>query len=579
MIDRDDAMKRRSRSRLWRAFNLTFPIATAGVLALAPLARAAFRPPFIARRFVAATDHPDASRAAASVLRSGGNAADGAIAAALALGVVNPASSGFGGGGFATLCTPQGQCTFIDFREVAPAALTADAIRNAPDAAHASQIGGLAVGVPGEPAGLLDLSRRFGRISLSRTVAPAVALARQGFAVSDYLAERVAIDRERLANDGNLARLFLTDGAAVAAGVRVRRPRLAMALERYGSEGERFVHGAFAVAVADAVRAAGGVLTAEDIRAYRPQERPVLSRTFRGVTVITAPPPSAGGLILLEALAFIDGLPASQLTHGSSTYDHALAEAWRGAFDDRARYIGDPGAQTSPVVDALLAPARIAQRRNAFDPAHARPVVIIDPPHDHGTAHICVIDADGMMVSLTSTVNLSFGARISVPGMDVVLNDQIDDFSLGTAVTNNYGLAAGIPNALAAGRRPISSMTPTILLRDGHPFACIGASGGPRIATASTQALLNIVLHGMDPEAAVSSPRIHHQGTPDYMLVDRDVAEDVRAALRARGYDVREAERASPLAVVQAIVVRNRDGHREITAASDPRKGGLPAGE
>jgi gamma-glutamyltranspeptidase/glutathione hydrolase len=549
--------------------------AASAVLAL-PAARAAYRPSFVARRFAVATDNRDASEAAAEVLRAGGNAADAAVAAALALGVVSNASSGFGGGGFATVCSAQGVCTFLDFREVAPSALTAEVLQRAPDPARASVVGGLAVGVPGEPAGLLELSRRFGHLPLARATAPAVALARRGFMVSGHLADRIGAERVNLALDRHLAGLFLPGGNPVAAGTRLRRPILARTLERYGREGERFVRGAFADAVAATVRGAGGVMTADDVRAYRPVERAPLARAFRDVTVVTAPPPSAGGIILLEALAWVEAMPAAQLLHGSSAYDHLLAEAFRGGFDDRARYVGDPGAGPS-VADALLDPARLARRRAAFDPAHARPVVVIEPARDHGTTHLCVVDGSGMMVSLTTTVNLAFGARLAVPELDVVLNDEIDDFSLGTS-GNNFGLASSRPNALAPGRRPVSSMSPTIVLRGRRPVACVGASGGPRIATATTQVLLNLVLHGMDPEAAVSAPRIHHQGLPDQLLVDAETPEDVRVGLRARGHQVSD-QIVMPLGVAQSLQVREHDGRREVLAASDPRKGGLPAGE
>jgi gamma-glutamyltranspeptidase/glutathione hydrolase len=300
-----------------------------------------------------------------------------------------------------------------------------------------------------------------------------------------------------------------------------------------------------------------------------------LSRPFRGFTVVTAPPPSAGGVILLETLALVDAQPSASLSHGSSAYDHVLAEAFRAGFDDRARYIGDPGEHASNA-DALLDPARLARRRAQFDPARARPVVVIEPARDHGTTHVCVVDADGMVVSLTTTVNLILGARFTVPDMDIVLNDEIDDFSIGTP-GNNFGMAGSAANALVAGRRPVSSMSPTVILRDGRPVGCVGASGGPRIATATTQVLLNMVLHGMDPEAAVSSPRIHHQGTPNELLVDTDVPEDVRTALLARGHHV--VETTTALAASQAIWIRDEHGVRTVQAASDPRKQGEPAGE
>lgn len=556
----------------------------ASVLLVAPWARSWFNEPFSARRFVAAADNTDASRAAAEVLRAGGNAVDGAIAAALALGVASPSSSGFGGGGFALICQPSGgQCTFIDFRETAPSALTMDALRNAPAGSRPSQVGGLAVGVPGEPMGFIEMARRFGRKPLSFSAGPAARLARNGFRVSRFLGDRLQGERPELQRNPAFASVFSRAGVPFATGDLLRRPRLAATLERYGREGERFVHGAFATAVEASVRAAGGVLTADDIRGYRPVERVPLQRAFRGATVVTAPPPSAGGLILLQTLAQYDGLAARNLPllPGSSATIHATVDAFKQAFDDRARYVADPGnSQTDRVpsiIDSLLAPARLAQRHRTFDPSRARAAVVIEPARDQGTTHLCVIDSDGMAVALTTTVNLAFGSRVVVDSLDVLLNDEIDDFSLGLS-GNNFGLANATPNSLAPGRRPVSSMTPTIVLRDGRPVLVAGASGGPRISTATTQVVLNSLFHGMNVEAAVASPRFHHQGAPDVLLVEREITEDVRVGLRARGYTVNETE--WPVAAATAIAVVGQGADRRLFASSDPRKpGGAPAGE
>jgi gamma-glutamyltranspeptidase/glutathione hydrolase len=559
-------------------------LAASVVVLAAPWARGWFRDPWSGRRFAAAADNADASRAAVEVLRAGGNAVDAAIAAALALGVTSPSSSGFGGGGFALVCQPSGgRCTFVDFRETAPAALTPERIRSAPNASRASQVGGLAVAVPGEPTGYVELSRRYGRRPLSVATAPAVRLARQGFRVSPFLADRLAQERPELQSNPAFAAVFSRGGVPYVAGDLLRRAPLATTLERYGREGERYVRGAFAAAIADHVRAQGGVLTAEDIRDYRVVERAPLTVNFRGNTVVTAPPPSAGGLVVAQTLAQIDGLSARNLPllHGSSAYAHALADAWKHAFDDRTRYVGDPGAgdpnTPSPLAQSLLSATRLAQRHRTFDPSRSRPVVVIEPARDAGTTHLCVVDADGMAVSLTTTVNLSFGSRVVVPSLGVLLNDEVDDFSIGTA-GNNFGLAVSRANSLVAGRRPISSMSPTIVLRDGRPTLVAGASGGPRIATATAQIVLNVLVHGMSVEAAVSAARVHHQGAPDQLLVEREVPEDVRVGLRARGYNVLESD--SPLAAATAISVGDRSGSRVLFASSDPRKaGGAPDGE
>ncbi len=368
--------------------------------------------------------------------------------------------------------------------------------------------------------------------------------------------------------------MWLPGGNPIAAGARVARPLLANTLARYAREGDRYVRGEFARRYAEAARARGGVLTADDVAGYRPIERPVLERAFGSRTIATASYPSAGGLVMLEALALIEGASPERMRHGSSAYDHLLAEAWRQGFDDRARYAGDPANEGVVQPDALLAPARMERRRARIDPSHVSAVTPDEPARDHGTSHLCAVDADGTIVSLTTTVNEPFGARVAAPTLDVILNDQIDDFSLGAG--SSYGLAASRPNALTPGRRPISSMTPTIVLEGGRPIGCVGAAGGPRITTSTTQVLLNLFVHGMSPEAAVSAPRIHHQGAPEELRVERDVPEDVRAALRARGHNVVEVE---SLAVAQAIVIRGEGASRRVIAASDPRKGALPAGQ
>lgn len=543
-------------------------------VALASPSWAYFRPSAEFRRHAVAADNSDASRAGEQVLRAGGNAVDAAVATALALGVASPASSGFGGGGLAVICRPGSPCVFVDFRETAPAALTAAMIASAPNAARASHVGGLAVGVPGEPAGLAYLAQRYGRIGLARDAAPAIALARGGFTVSQYVADRARDFAAELRLDAHLSRAWLPGGNPIAAGARVARPLLANTLARYAREGDRYVRGEFAQRYAEAARARGGVITADDVAGYRAVERPVLERAFGSRTIATASYPSAGGLVMLEALALIEGASPERMRHGSSAYDHMLAEAWRQGFDDRARYAGDPANEGVVGPDALLAPARMERRRARIDPSHVSTVTPDEPARDHGTSHLCAVDADGTIVALTTTVNEPFGARVAAPTLDVILNDQIDDFSLGAG--SSYGLAASRPNALTPGRRPISSMTPTIVLEGGRPIACVGAAGGPRITTSTTQVLLNLFAHGMSPEAAVSAPRIHHQGAPEEMLVERDVPEDVRAALRARGHTVVEVE---SLAVAQAIVIRGEGATRRVIAASDPRKGALPAGQ
>lgn len=548
-------------------------VLSAAVLGFAPAgAFGYFRPaPRFAREAVAA-DNVDASRAGASVLAAGGNAVDAAIATALALGVVSPSSSGFGGGGFATVCSAAGDCTFYDFRETAPRGLTSEVLSRASEPSRATHVGPLAVGVPGEPMGFLQLARSRGRLPFARLVAPAVTLARRGFAVSPWLASAIAADREALRGDSALSAWLLPGGAPLTEGARVTRPALARTLERYGREGEAYLRGAFATAFATALSARGGVLTAAEVGAYRAVERAPLRVDFAGHTVVTAPYPSAGGLLVAETLAMVEGVGATRFAPGSSGYFHLLAESFRGAFDDRARYVGDPDNAGVTAPERLFAAERMGRRVARFDPERAGAVAVDEPARDHGTTHLCVIDAEGNVVSMTSTVNEAFGARLEIPALGVIANDQIDDFSLGAG--SSYGLAASRPNALVAGRRPVSSMAPTVVLRGGRPVGCVGASGGPRIATATAQVLLNLLVHRLDPEAAVSAPRIHHQGAPNELRVEAEIADDVREGLRRRGYTVTVAP---PLAVAQALWVDTSQGRR-VLAATDPRKNAPPAG-
>ncbi len=536
------------------------------------------------------------------MLESGGNAVDAAVAAAFALGVVNPASSGIGGGGFAVVyIAADRQLYVIDFREVAPAALRPELFeRDGKLDVSLSRRGGLAVGVPGEVAGLEALSRRFGRRSFRRSVAPAVRLASQGFRVEPFLARAAALSAPLAGRGTAFESLLHRDGRVIQSGQTVTRPELARTLTliaRRGAEG--FYSGPVAHAIVDAVKDAGGVITAEDLSDYRAVERNPLEGNWGRYRVVTMPLPSSGGIVLLESLGLLQyagagrradtgSLPLAHLGGsgpGSSATLHMIAEVLKHSFADRARFLGDEEA-SADLVRRLLDSARL--RRIAARISRTRVL-----PHgrygdkklgkprapggrDGGTSHLCVVDREGNAVALTTTVNGYFGAKLVVPGTGIVLNNQIDDFTLRAGTPNMFGLVQSELNLVGPGKRPLSSMSPTLVLEGDRVVACLGGSGGPHIISNTLQVLLNAFVFGMDAREAVSAPRIHHQWTPNQLIADDEFPRDVISALERKGHTVLQRSWRDAPTAVQLILVRD-DGTRE--AASDPRKGGAPAAE
>jgi gamma-glutamyltranspeptidase/glutathione hydrolase len=548
-------------------------------------------------RFAIATDHPEASLAGAEVLAEGGTAADAAAAAMLALGVASPASSGLGGGGFALYYRASDHSvTFLDFRESAPAAMTAGLITpmvmgppstdgGAPPPSRAL---GVTVGVPGEPRGIEEMLRRFGTLGLARVVAPAARLAEEGFTPSEHLATLSQRFVGALRHDP-LGQTWVPDGAdGIRANVTLRNPALARTLRSFGASGAQiFYEGPLADEIVRTAGRIGGVLTADDLRRYRVTERAPLVGHRYGHRWVTAPPESAGGYTMLASLALLERwVPGGRPAPAEADLLHAMAESWRGPFLDRARYFGDPDFVRVPV-DALLEPARVAARAALFDAARSRPSRDYDLPLPDraagppasvplgtGTSHICVVDAAGNIASVTTTINIPFGAGVSVAGF--WLNDELDDF---TPVPAPGSPAAAIPgsalNQGAPNRRPVSTMTPTIVFQGDDPVLVVGGSGGTRIVTSVEQAAWRAIVLGTPVGEAVAHPRIHQAAQPESLSAEAATPEAVVAELRARGHQT-DALRFG--AIVQAIrIVRGADGVR-LEAASDPRKGGRPAG-
>lgn len=540
------------------------------LLALLLVLLGAAPPPELSHRGMVAVDHALASAAGAEMLRRGGNAVDAAVAAALAAGVVQPSASGLGGGGFAVIVDPDGARHVLDFREVAPAAATVDMFMKVQHP-KASTKGGLAVAVPGEPAGLEELVRRWGRLPLKVVVQPAVKLARGGFPVGAHLAQSIAESKE-----GAVAlSLGLFGAGPPSRGDMVRREALASALAAYGAQGAgALTSGRLAEDLVGAVKAAGGVLSAADLSAYKPRDREPVLGHYRGWSVVGMPPPSSGGAILLQVLGVLEGYDLASLGQGSADELHLLAEAFKHAYADRARLMGDPDRVTVPL-DRLLGAERIEEIRRAIVPGRTFPPerygMATPPPPDAGTQHISVLGPDGQAVALTTTINTSFGSEVFAPASGLLLNNQMDDFATRPGEANAFGLIGGAANAVQAGCRPLSSMSPTVLISpDGTERVVIGASGGPFIISSVVQVIVNMIDFHMDPSEAVAAPRIHHQWSPDLLMLDEGISPDTARALAARGHALKTFPFFSAVQVI-------RGGPGVALGASDPRKGGWPA--
>lgn len=531
----------------------------------------AVAPPPERGRGVVAADHYAASEAGAQMLRRGGNAVDAAVAAALAAGVVQPAGSGLGGGGFAVVVDGERRIV-LDFREVAPAKAHRDMFRTADGGVHptASTVGGLAVAVPAEAVGLHLLLERYGKLSPRVVAEPAIQLASEGFAAGPHFV--TSLGRTKYPE---IRTLFSIDGELLTEDQRVTRPALARTLRQWVGNGAVLYTGPGAQAIVDTVRSAGGVLELADLASYAPRERQPIVASYRGYTVVTMPPPSSGGIALAQALRVLEGYELASLGHNSSDHLHLLTEVMKHAYADRAHHLGDPEFHQVPV-NRLLSDARIGDIQRdiwpgrTFEPAHYGSLVA--PPVDAGTEHISAVDAHGIGVALTTTINTSFGSGLVVEPLGIILNNQMDDFAAAPGVPNSYGLVGGDANAIAPGKRPLSSMSPTVLIApDGTVALVAGASGGSQIISSVLQVVCNIVDFGMDPQEAVAAARIHHQWQPDELVVEPGIPKDVIDALEARGHRVVVREQSSSVQVVE------RDGEL-LAGGADPRKGGWPAG-
>ena len=518
-----------------------------------------------------------ASEAGLAVLQAGGNAVDAAVAVGYALAVVDPCCGNIGGGGFMLIRRADGGTSFVNFRETAPQAASAGMFldANGNPVPEASRDGYLAAGVPGTVRGLDLAESRYGRLSRAAVMAPAIALARDGFVLNEADAAIIAHSAERLGRDPEAARIFLhADGNPYKAGERLMQPDLARTLEQIAAAGDDgFYRGPIPAAVAAAAAVHHGILSADDFARYTASEMPPLGCTYRGYRIVSAPPPSSGGTTLCEILGILSGWDIAAAGFGSPRAVHLSVEAMRHAFFDRNSVLGDPDFVTNPLPQ-LISAEHEAAIRASIDPDKATPSAALGAAagtkERPQTTHYSVVDREGTAVSVTYTINGFFGAAVVAPGTGFLLNNEMDDFAVKPGTANMFGLVQGEANAIAPGKRPLSSMTPTIVEKDGRAVFVLGSPGGPRIITAVLETLLNLVDFAMPPEAAVAAPRFHQQFLPDTVFCETGgLPPATLGALAAMGYTLKEQ---APWGGVELIAIAPEGG---LVGVNDPRR---PAG-
>jgi len=561
---------------------------------LASTASAAPLRPTHAPHAIVTSVHELASRAGVEMLQSGGNAVDAAVATGFALAVVHPQAGNLGGGGFLLLRSANGETHFIDFREKAPAAATENMYLDAqgnvlPDSNKGSSVVGYrSVGVPGSVAGLVYAEKKYGKLSLEKVIAPAIKLARQGFPLAYEDTQDLKKD-EYLSEFSESKRIFQRSGNYYQPGEVFKQPELARTLERIAKNPDDFYHGAMARELAAAIHKGGGLVTATDLAAYEVKEREPIRGSYRGYDIISAPPPSSGGVALVEILNILEGFDLAKLGNRSAGAIHLEAEAFRRAFYDRTDFMGDPDFAKVPVAQ-LIDKKYAAAWRESIDPAHASVSKDLKRPafaelervaqsrlasirEPENTTHYSVVDADGNAVSVTTTLNDSFGSRVTAEGLGFLLNDEMDDFAAKQGVPNTYGLIQGPANAIGPGKRPLSAMTPTIVLKDGKLFLVLGSPGGPTIITTVANILIGVVDFSLDIQEAVNAPRFHHQWLPDEIFVEDRLSPDTMNVLRSKGHQLKVGHFWGD---GECIMIDPKTGER--LGASDGRNNGKAVG-
>ncbi len=536
--------------------------------------------PVRARHAMVVAEEPHATDVGVAVLKRGGNAVDAAVAVGFALAVTHPYAGNLGGGGFMLIRLADGRSTFIDFRETAPGSASRNMYLDAAGNPTGDSVDGWrAAGVPGTVRGLELAQSKYGRRTWAELIAPAVKLAREGFPVPATMVRSLEVEGPRLEKDPESRRIFLHSGKPPHEGDVLVQPELAETLAAIAKGGaSAFYDGPIAEKLAAEMGAHGGLVTLSDLRNYRAVERVPLAGRYRDVTILTAPPPSSGGVGLLAMLGMLEGSGYEKSGAGSAPAIHEMAEVMRRFFADRSQYMGDADFVKVPV-RSLLDPAYLKQRRATIDPQRATPSAEVGGGLPAGnesseTTHFSIVDAEGNAVAVTYTLNNGYGSAVTVPGLGFLLNDTMDDFTSKPGVPNLFGLIQGEANAIAPRKRPLSAMTPTIATRDGKLYLVLGSPGGPRIITAVLEAFVNVVDFGMNIQEAVNAPRFHHQWMPDRLYLEQDIAPQVAADLEKRGYHV-EYSPGVVLAKVEAILVDKKGGKE---GAADRRFSGKAAG-
>jgi len=577
-----------------RRWSIRFSLLSYLIVLLAVAVVAAPLKPTRAQHAMVVSVHELASRAGVEMLRSGGNAVDAAVATGFALAVVHPQAGNLGGGGFLLLRNANGDTHFIDFRERAPAAATENMYLDAqgkviPESSKDSSVVGYkSAGVPGSVAGLVYAERKYGKLSLDKVIAPAIKLAHDGFILAYEDAQDLKND-EYLSRFPESKRIFQRDGNYYRPGELFKQPELARTLERITKNPEDFYHGAMAQELASAIRKNGGLITTDDLAAYEVKEREPIRGSYRGYDIISAPPPSSGGVALVEILNILEGFDLAKFGNRSADAIHLEVEAFRRAFYDRVDFMGDPDFAKVPVAQ-LIDKKYAAAWRDSIDPARASISTDLKRPsfselervarshHDtvresENTTHYSVVDAEGNAVAVTTTLNDSFGSRVTAEGLGFLLNDEMDDFTSKPGVPNTYGLIQGPANAIGAGKRPLSAMTPTIVLKDGKLFLVLGSPGGPTIITTAANILMGVVDFGLDIQEAVNAPRFHHQWLPDQILVEDRLSPDTMNILRSKGHKLKVRHSWGD---GECIMIDPKTGER--LGASDGRDNGKAVG-
>lgn len=532
--------------------------------------------PAHASKAMVSSIHSLATDAGVEVMREGGNAIDSAVATGFALAVVHPQAGNIGGGGFMIIRMADGQLHFLDYREKAPSAATADMYwdKQGNVVPGLSTVGYKAIGVPGSVAGMVYAEKHWGKLGLEKVMAPAIRLARDGYPLPwEYAKE---FQSRHLAEFPDSRRIFQRDGNFYQPGDIFKQPELAKTLERIAANPDDFYHGEMAKQIAAAVQKGGGIITAQDLANYEVKDREVIHGSYRGYDIYSAPPPSSGGVALVEILNILEPFDLAKDGADSAEAMHLTLEAYRRAFMDRADFMGDPDFAKIPVAQ-LIDKQYAAAWRESINPEHAsiskdlkRPAEFNNldkvarvalAPEPNETTHYSVVDPEGDAVAVTTTLNGSFGSGVTADGLGFLLNNEMDDFTAKVGVPNMYGLIQGPANAVGANKRPLSAMTPTIVTKDGKLFLVLGSPGGPTIITTVANVLMGVVDYGLDIQQAVDAPRFHNQWLPDKATVEKNrFSPDTLRLLTNEGHKI--DDRNSYWGDAECIMIDPKTGER-----------------